>query len=116
LTLPEAEFLQRKVRYDLFGNQQLYNHDVQQLNISASLSGADDAYVRVGGSYRTIDYLDRPSALAAQVGKQYDEKEVFLQWRWRHSVKTSIDGRLGWRSRHYSDLSERDLSFAFMDL
>src|SRR5690606_23922480 len=28
----------------------------------------------------------------------------------------SIDGRLGWRSRHYSDLPQRDLSFAFMDL
>lgn len=116
LTLPQLSVMQRRLRHETSINQQLFNRNEETYQLAGRWVGMGDSYIQVGGSYSSSSYPDRTESMTASLGDRYNDYEAFLRWRWRYSVKTVVEGRLGYLSRQYPSLAERDVNIFLTEL
>lgn len=108
LTLPSITVFQGRTRYDLPGNQVLYNNNEKGWEAALLLTGIGNDYLRAGFRQSRIDYGDRTEFWRLQIDDRYRDDQVFVSGQWDYSTKTTFEVQLGLLHRRYAYLRERD--------
>ena len=116
LTLPVLSVARSASRNEYAPNQQLYNRDDTQFQISGRYEGIDKSSISAGMTLIRSSYPDRTPLQIQQLDRAYVDREYFVNGAWSYSPKTAVEGYLGWRQRRYANLASRDVDFLTADL
>lgn len=115
LTFPMINVFEKKSNYRSGDNQQLFGSTEQGWEIAAKYQSVTGSSVAAGVINSDTRYPLRYQLGRSDLDDAYSDRELFTETYWQYSVKTGLYTRIGWLSREYDTIAERNTDLLHLD-